>query len=527
MSIKKRALVALGAAAAVLFVGACGSGGGSGSSDSTIVEGVAGPSGEAVAGGVGRALQLAEPRTLDPAANLNFWSNSPLVFNALYGTLMINNEVTGEVEYRIAEDMSTTDGGKTFTLVLRDGVEFSDGTPLDAAAVKIAWDRMRDPAVASVDLPQASMLEGTEVVDAQTLKVTLVEPLPAFPQAVLQSSMNWIASPATLAADQSVVDSNPIGAGPFTLERWSRQDVIVLTKNENYYDAPRPYLDTLEVRTMGDPDQRYNTVLSGGADLAAENRWQNLDRAATAGLQSSVIPLNGGVGLVLNMTRAPFDDPRAREALSLALDVDTIDTALYEGTGVVPETFFDESSPFFKDIPLSEHDPVRAQELFDELAAEGKPLDFTMSLFANIKDVGEAVQTQLSVFNNVEAHVKIIDFSEYNGIMGARDYDVVSNAVIFGEPEPRIWIGLHSTSSGNFSGIADPELDAALEKGRLSEDFAERDAAYQVVQERVSELNPTVFYTRAAPGVIAGANVGGVQQYGIGSMLPDSLWIQK
>ncbi|MFF0818118.1 ABC transporter substrate-binding protein [Rhodococcus sp. NPDC003318] len=521
MSIRKRALVALGAVA-VLFVSACGSS----VADSAEAAGVAGPSGDPVSGGTLQAIQLTEPRTLDPAVNSNYWSNSPLLFNALYGTLMIGNEATGEIEYKIAESFSSDDKGKTFTLVLRDGVEFSDGTPLNAEAVKIAWDHVKDPATASGDIAHAQMIEATEVVDARTLKVTLVDPVPSFPQAVLQTSLNWIASPATLAADKSVRDSNPIGAGPFTLERWSRQDVIVLTKNENYYDAPRPYLDKLEIRTMGDPDQRYNTVLSGGADLATENRWQNLDKASAAALQSSVLPLNGGVGLVLNMQKAPFDDPRARQALSMALNIETLNSAVYEGTGQVPTTLFQESSPFFKDIPLAEYNPEKAQALFDELAAEGKPLNFTMLLFANIKDVGEAVQTQLSTFSNVEANVKILDAADYGRVMYQRDYEVVSNAVIFGEPEPRMWIGLHSTSSANYSGINDAELDAALDKGRTSEDDAERDAAYEVVQERLVELNPTVFYTRGAAGVIAGATVGGVQQYGLGSMFPDNLWIQ-
>lgn len=522
MSIKKRALVALGAVA-VLFASACGGSG----TDSGEVAGVAGPSGDPVSGGTLQAIQLVEPRTLDPAVNSNYWSNSPLLFNSLYGTLMIGNEVTGEIEYKIAESFSSEDKGKTFTLVLRDGVEFSDGTPLNAEAVKIAWDHTKDPATASGDIAHAQMIEATEVVDARTLKVTLVNPVPSFPQAVLQTSLNWIAAPATLAADQATRDSKPIGAGPFTLERWSRQDVIVLTKNENYYDAPRPYLDKLEIRTMGDPDQRYNTVLSGGADLATENRWQNLDKAPAAALQSSVVPLNGGVGLVLNMQKAPFDDPRARQALTMALNIETINSVVYEGTGQIPTSLFRESSPFYRDMPLAEYNTEKAQALFDELAAEGKPLNFTMSLFPNIKDLGEAVQTQLSTFSNVKANVKLLDPAEYGKVMSTRDYEVVSNAVIFGEPEPRMWISLHSTSSANYSGIDDAELDAALDKGRTSEDEAEREAAYEVVQKRLVELNPTVFYTRAAAGMIAGPNVGGVKQYGLGSMLSDTLWIQN
>ncbi|MBH0121610.1 ABC transporter substrate-binding protein [Rhodococcus sp. CX] len=487
---------------------------------------VEGPTGDPVFGGTGRMIELAEPRSLDPAVLANSFANSPLLGNALYGTLIVDNIETGAIEYKMAEDFSSVDGGKTFTLVLRDGLRFSDGSSFTAASVQNAWEHVKDPAIASPDVPQARMIDSTEVVDDRTLRVNLVEPVPKFAYAIVQTSLNWIASPATLAADQAQKDSAPIGAGPYTLDSWSRQDVIRLVRNDNYYDAPRPYLDRLEIRAIPDADQRYTTLLTGAADLALEGTWQNVDKAMNTGLQSSVVQLGGGTALVLNNTKAPFDDPRARKALSSALDLDMLNTAVYEGTAKVPVHLFDETSPFHTDIPLAHRDRDEAQRLLDELADEGRPLEFTLSLYPNGRSLGEAVQTQLSVFDNVKVNVRTIDLAQAGRILGQKDYDVISSTVVFGDPEPRLWFGFHSSSNGNRSGVNDSTLDEALDLGRTAQTDAERAAAYGIVQQRLAELNPVVFYTRAAPAVIAHEDVGGIEQYGMGSVLPEELWIQ-
>lgn len=521
MILKNRALLAV-STAAVLALTACGGGG------STDTSANAGPTGEAVSGGTGRIIETTEPRSLDPSLISNTFASSPITGNALYGTLLIDNPETGELEFKMAEDLSSTDGGKTFTLKVRPGIQFSDGTPFDAQAVKTGWEHIKDPATRSPDIPQASLVESSEVVDPLTLEVTLTEPVPSFPSAVLQTTMNWIASPASLAGGQQSMDSNPIGAGPYTLESWSRQDVIKLKRNENYYDDTLPNLDALEIRAIADPDQRYNTVLSGGADLAMEGTWTNLANAKNAGLQAPVQALGGGITLVLNTTTGPFDDVRARKAVATALDLDGINQTEYQGTGVIPATLFDDSSPFYEDTPLAQHNQQEAQGLFDELAAEGKPLEFTVSVFPGNKTFGEAVQTQLSTYKNVKVNVQVIDQAEYGKIMATKDYDSITSAVMFGkDPEPRLSFAFNSESSGNNSGINDAQLDAALQEGRVATDEADRVAAYDTVQNRLAELYPVIFYTRPSPGVVANANVGGIQQYGLGSVLPETLWIQK
>jgi peptide/nickel transport system substrate-binding protein len=526
MTLKKQALAAAITAAAMLALTACG--GGSSASGGGGAAGT-GPTGEPVAGGTGRILQANEPRGLDPAVIANSWANSPVVGNALYGQLMIDDPTTGKVEYRIAKDFTTKDGGKTFTLTLRDDVDFSDGTQLTANDVKATWEHAKDPATSSVDFPQATTIDKLTVVDDTTLKVELVTQIPKFANSILQTGLNWIASAASIKGGSEVMDTKPVGAGPYTLEKWARQDVITLVRNKFYYDAPKPYLDKLEVRAAVDPEQRFNTLSSNGADVSLESSWLNLDKAKTGGLQVKTLEFGGGSVLTLNNTKAPFDDVRARKAFAAALDLNQIDDAVNQGTGKIPTTLFGKTSPFYQDTPLITKDAGEAQKLFDELAADGKPLSFTLSVFPGSgAALGNSIQTQLSAFKNVKVAIKTIDIATYGKTMATKDYDVITNSITFGaEPEPRLWAGLHGTSGGNFSGVNDPELNAALDKGRTSLDEADRKAAYDEVEKRLVEIVPVIFFSGSALGVMANTNVGGLQQYGLGSVLPETLWIQK
>jgi peptide/nickel transport system substrate-binding protein len=521
----RRFLAVAAAGCLALTLAACG-GGGSGAS----APGTAAGAGRApVSGGHGRLLTLAEPQTLDPAALGNAYAAHAAIGNALYGTLMVDDPATGGVKYSMAESFETTDGGSTFTLKLRPGLVFSDGSPLDATAVKVNWDRVKDPANGSPSQYEASLAASTEVVDPATLKVTMSTPIPSYAQSVLSTPMNWIASPAALQAGRQAFDLNPIGAGPFTLKSWVRQGDLDLVRNPRYFDAPKPYLDSLTLRAAVDANQRLTTMVSGGADVAVESNWVNLAKAAESKLPTTATSLSGGLYLALNSRRAPFDDVRARQAVSAALDLDALDLAVFSGKGDRADTLFSTTSPFHTDTPLHRTDKVRAQQLFDELAAAGKPVSFTFTSFPSSENraTAEAVQAQLSAFKNVTVQVKVVDLSQAAALRQTHDFDVILSSAAFGDPEPRLWTVFTSTSAQNLSAVADPELDAALQTGRTATTTADRMAAYQKVQDRLLALTPVIFLDRIALGVVASRDVGGVTQYGIGSLLPADLWIKE
>lgn len=515
----KRSLIYVAAFAAALSLTACGS--------SAPADSGGAAAGEPVVGGTGTFIQTTEPRTLNPGTLGNSAQNSTMIGNGIYGELFINDPATGDIVYRLAEDFSSADGGATFTLKLRDGVTFSDGSPFTAEAVKANWDHRKDPASASSDIPQASLIAESTVVDPLTLSVTLTDKIPGYASSIYETSMNWIAAPESLSGSQEAMDSNPIGAGPYVLGNWSRQDKLTLVRNDKYSGDPG-YLDELDFRFMSDGEQAYNTVISQGADLAFASGWVTYDRAAENGLETISIPIAGATGLALNNRRAPFDDVRARTAFVKAIDRDAVNEATAEGAMRLPETMFEEESPFYSDIPITEYDPEGAQELFDELAADGKPFEVTLGMWPGSGTaVGEAIQAQLSAYDNATSKVVTNDLANYGALVASRDYDVFQTSLGFVDPDPRAWLALHSDAAGNHSGVADAELDAALAAGRATTDVAERKAAYATLQERFVELNPMLLLDRLSAAAYFSPNVHGVQMYGYGSILPGELWISK
>ncbi|NMD60320.1 ABC transporter substrate-binding protein [Rhodococcus globerulus] len=518
----RRALAATLAAvcSVAVFVSACGT-------SPAETTGTSADAGDPVAGGVARAIVIGEPRTLDPAGLGNSWTRQSLLGNALYGTLMIEDPSTLDMKFTMATDFSTVDGGSTFTLKLRPGLTFSDETPLDAAAVKFNWDRLRDPANPSDSIRQASQVASTEVVDATTLNVVMAAPSPVFPQALVTGAMNWIASPTALQKGQAAFDENPVGAGPFTLTRWTRQDVMELKKNPRYWDAPKPYLDGLTLRTVADATQRLNTMIAGGADFAMETNWASLAQAQDAGLSTDTVSFGGGLYMGMNVRRAPFDDERARRAVSMAVDLEAVNTVINDGKGVVPQTLFPETSPFFSDIPLTTPNKETAQKLFDELAAEGKPLSFTFTTYAlpENKATAETVQAQLSAFKNVSMDIEVVDAATGNSRNATHDFDMIIASALFQDPDAALWTAFHSSSQGNITGISDQQLTGALDAGRVGKTIEERRAAYETVQKRLVALNPGIWYAKSAPSVITAKNAHGVVMYGFGSPLPEEFWM--
>ncbi|TCJ34090.1 MULTISPECIES: ABC transporter substrate-binding protein [unclassified Parafrankia] len=505
-----------------LLLGACGGGGGDTGTSAS------GATGEPVAGGEARILLLSEPRTMDPAVIGNVYASGALIGNALYGTLMTDDEA-GEIHYSMAESFESADNGKTFELKLRPGLVFSDGTPLNADAVKFNWDRTKEPATGSASRADAAMIASSEVVDDVTLRVTLVTPVPKYSEAIVTSTLNWIASPAALRKGGPAFDKNPIGAGPFTLQNWARQDNMRLVKNPRYWDAPRPYLDSLVLRPAQDSNQRYNTLLTGGADLAVDSSWINLGKADEAGLPVDFLPASGGIVAALNTRRAPFDDVRARQAVAKALDMDALNLAVWNGSARMATTLFTDSSPFYSPTPLQKTDKATAQKLFDELAAEGKPVSFsfTTTPASENRKMAENIQAQLSAFKNVKFQVRVIEVAEFSALRTSHDYDAVLTSSMFLDPDPRLPTTLLGGSPANLSMLDDPQLNESLLAGRTATTVEERKKAYDRVQARLTEVVPMIFFARGPLGAISARNVGGVTQYGLGSLLPEKLWIQS
>lgn len=517
---RRRMLVGASLVLGMVLMAACG-----GTEDSSE-KSTAAPTGEPRTGGVLRAMAVTEPRTLDPATIVNAVGFGELVANSLYGTLVHNHPDSGALVFDLAEAMESPDGGTTWTLTLRPDIEFSDGSPLNAEAVRYNWQRAANPEVGSTFGGTVAAIVDYDVVDETTLTVTLAEPQANFPASLVTNGMVWIASPAALERGVTSFDENPVGAGPFELKSWSRGGQIELVRNKNYHEHGKPYLDGITLSTVADASQRVDSVIAGDTDLVPSETAQLRTKAAQSDLQVHQPTINGGDIIAFNTQKPPFDDVRARQAVSMAIDMDVLDDVLNQGDGEVMDTLFGEDQPFYAEVALRETDTERAQELFDELAAEGKPVAFTISAGVNAQH-GEAIQTQLRDFENVEVEIDKIEVNETTVRLMDGNFQALTVGTAFIDPDAWAYSWFHSESPVNPGKLKDDKTDSLVEEARTVSDPAVRKEKWTSFQEMLAEQVPFLWTVRPERYYVAGPGVGGITSYGMASMLTADLWLDQ
>ncbi len=523
--VRKRYLVAIAiASATTLVLSACGSSkSSSGSSSSASSSASATP----VAGGTLKITEPSEPRSVDPAVLNNVGgAYNPTMGNALYGQLIEGDSLTSQVVPSMATSLVTSDNGKTWTLTLRSGIVYSDGTPMTAADVVANWNHIANPTAGS-----ASIQDALGFTSAATGPLTVVATLKAqnihFPTVIMESDLNWVAKPAALALGQSAFDANPIGAGPFTLQSWQRGSSMTVVKNPKYWDAPKPYLDKIVFNWIVDPTQRANAAQTGATDMTLEGNWGNVVKAqSNKSLQVNLLPYGGGTGLGFNATAAPFNNPLARQAVADALDLTLIDTALNGvATGQVPTTYFEKGTTFYQNIPLTTQNQQKAQDLFNQyFAATGKPVEFTITMIGSgSAPMAESIQTQLAGYKNVIVHAKQADISQYSTIIGKKQFDAVTTSLT----PTRVCFRLVSTSTGNSIGFSNPTIDSACNTINTNPDLTAQKTAWTAIQNVLASQDPYLLYQRQSLSVVAKTSVQGITQYGYGSVPVDTLWLKQ
>ncbi|MFD2758704.1 ABC transporter substrate-binding protein [Gulosibacter faecalis] len=286
----------------------------------------------------------------------------------------------GELSPWLAESWEQSDDATSFTLHLREGVTFSDGSALDAEAVATNIDFWAngDPSdgIARVGLFPSANYEGAEAVDATTVEVTFSQPTLAFiPTLAYHGSI--IVSPKTLElpAEEQADLSNAIGTGPFVVESWADGDHVTITKREDYSWGPdarghtgAPYLDSITYKVVPEASLRTGSVQSGQADVVYNISPQELGGLKDAGLTVAAPRYLGFVnGFALNTSIAPFNDKNVRLALQHGIDRDEILDTVYTEDWEPAQSFIQSNVAESTDhSDAFEYDPELAQELLDE-----------------------------------------------------------------------------------------------------------------------------------------------------------------
>jgi peptide/nickel transport system substrate-binding protein len=430
-----------------------------------------------------------------------------LVARAIYDTLTAPNEEGEYVPY-LAEAVTPNDDYTEWTITVRDGVTFHDGSPLTAEVVKNNLDAYRGAEGGHSRSPLLFLfvldnIESVEVSGERDVVVTTKVPWVAFPAFLYSSGRLGITGQAQLD-DTEGCSQNLVGTGPFMLESpddWVEGREFKAVKNPEYWQEapdgePYPYLDELVFEPIQDSEQRVNALQAGDVDLghfsAAEDILSIRDLTADGTLSSYESVTNAEVGfLQLNTSRPPFDDVRIRRAIALAIDPEDYRETVNKGVLEPANGPFAPGSPAYLEdtgYPTA-GDPEEAERLIAEYEAEVGDLravvlqntpdtlsqDQSVYLQQTLEAVGfpvelETVQQDALIDRSISGEYDMQAFRNYPG----------------GDPD-ELYVWFQSQSPVNFSRISDPEIDRLLEEGRSETDPAAREQIYQDLNRQFGE----------------------------------------
>lgn len=353
------------------------------------------------------ALQL-EPPHLDPTSAAAGAIDSVLYSNVFEGLTRFTGD--GAIVPGLAESWEISDDGLTYTFTLRSGVTFHDGTAMDAEDVKFSLDRILAEDSANAQKALYAAISSVEVVDPQTVRLTLSEP-----NGNMLFNLAW--GDAVIVATESIenIKQTPIGTGPFKFDLWNQGDRIEMSRYDGYWgDAPA--LDKATFKFISDPTAAFAAVMAEDVDVfsgfpAPENLPQF---EADPRFQVLVGSTEGETILSTNNKQAPFDDVRVRQALAHAIDRQAIIDGAMFGYGTPIGTHFAPHNPAYVDLKDgSAFDPDKARAL---LAEAGLPDGFETTLHlpppSYARRGGEIIAAQLAEVG-IKAEIINVEWAQW------------------------------------------------------------------------------------------------------------------
>jgi peptide/nickel transport system substrate-binding protein len=520
-----------------LVAAACGddsesSGGDDEPSDTSLETGTMGDDDEATAeyGGTVTIGMESETNSWSPEIG-QFAASGYTVAYSFYDPLIALNE-EGEFTPFLAESIEPNEDLTEWTLGLREGVTFHDGTTFDAEALKWNFDNLhfREDARNRSTLDQFGVT-GMEVVDPLTVVYTLEEPNAAFPD-ILRGYIGLPVSPTAAQADPEGWGDNPVGTGPFVFDAWQRDSQLTVTRNENYWMTAEngdqlPYLDGITFKPIPDDSARTASLASGDIDILQTLRGPSVKQVQgmveEGGYGASLFVGNTSSVSMLNTLVPPLDDIRIRRAMAMANDQEAM-AAVRDDNGLVPPTtgFFSQDSPWYSstaDEPYpggGEPDIEGASALVEEYAndpdrsdgkAPGEPITIAYQCQPDASLV-QGAQLLQSLWGDIGLTVDLSQVEQaamITNVVGSSDtdppfkgsYTVACFRAGGGDGDPltalQTFFGPVPVTAGNFANFTSPDIDAALETLKTTADFAERYDAVATISAIAAENVPVVW----------------------------------
>ena len=446
-----------------------------------------------------------EPDTIDPTITNNSFA-TPFLINCFEG--LVTYDENGEVVPGNAESWECNDDLTVYTFHLRDGLKWSDGSPLTANDYVYSALRVLDPATGAqyVNMISDYVVNGTEyyagtasaeevgvkALDDLTLEFTLVAPCPYFVDLV---SM-WVYVPVQEATVEANGDKwtasadTYIGNGPFKVTEIKMGESYVLEKNENYWDAENVTLDKLTYRYILDVSTALTAYENGEVDGVRTIPSSDMARlkAENAGVQT--VGSYGTVYYDINCSKEPYDNPLVRKALCLAIDREALINNVAQLDAQPAFSFY---APGYvvdgkdltegrSDFGLSANADVEAAQA--ALAEAGYPNGegfptVQLSFYSddNVKKIAEAIKEMWEQNLGIKVEVSSADWAVFYDAVQNGNYEVAAMGWSADYVNPMSFLPLLYTDDvTNNSFYSNPDYDAIVDQVKAEKDpskFAE------------------------------------------------------
>ena len=468
------------------------------------------PSGGPVSGGTLTVARTADIFTFDPYNTQDDYS----IFTELqvYERLVKLAPDGKSVDPELATGWEIAPDGLLATFTLRDGVKFSDGSPLTADDVVFSLTRAIDQTGSWGFL--FSPVKSVSKVDEKTVKLEMSEAFAPL-ELALSTFAASVYSKANFEKWGDQAGEHPLGTGAFMLEKWDKGSQVVLARNPNYWQPGKPYLDKVVFTIVGDDNARVLQLQSGTVDLIDFVPPNQIDQLTASGAQLFRVDGTSVGWLTINEAKKPLDEASVRCALGWAVDRQAIANNVYFGYAAPAKSILPSSTAFYdpNTDPIG-FDLTKARDL---LSQSSVPNGFEIEAHVPTGD-----STRLAIatiwadaLNQLGITLKItqVEATTAQELYNTEQYSVRISAWTNDTPDPDEMMGAgldYQVQNALHTGYHSDEVRNLVLQARKELDPAARQQLYSEIQRKVNQDCPFV-YTVEVPRLFAGT--AAVQAY--------------
>ncbi len=471
-----------------------------------------------------RVAASADPKSLDPAVAQ--YADSIMYIHLMYDALY-SYDNKGNLIPRAAMEIPTTanggisSDGKTYTIKLKPGQKYSDGSPVSTKDYVYAIKRYVDPTLASnyasfmsdlvgykeltatgnekksaAELKPLFDALGVAAKDDNTLTFTLTQPRPTFPQVLSL----W----GLIPLKQSVVEKggadwwkdpkNHITNGAWILDTFQSNQRLIFKPNTNY-TGEKPYLTQVEFPIIADAAQAFNAYQSGETDELGVPSGNIQQVLSDPSFKDQIVraPQLTTFNLKFNNATAPFDKLAVRQAFATALDRDAYIKDINKGTGAATTSFIAPGEPGYNATIGARYkfDPARAKKYLSDANIDPKSLNGVKFTFANVRSnpqVAQFVQEQIRKNLGVDIQLDPQESKAYQQLVSdKKEYQLAYGGWSADYPDPDNWLPeLFGTKGGNNDiRYSNPKVDALFTQASTELNNEKRLALYDQAQKMI------------------------------------------